>query len=144
MGTTESLTKTETILNRIAWLSEQDKNKEFGSLMHLFNSESLHQCFHRIDGSKAVGIDGVDKQTYAINLDSNIEKLLKKMKNMAYIPGPVRQTLIPKEGKPGATRPLGISGFEDKIVQSMMQRVLESIYESCFLECSFGFRPGKG
>lgn len=144
MGTTESLTKTETILNRIAWLSEQDKNKEFGSLMHLFNSESLHQCFHLIDGKKAVGIDGIDKQAYAINLDSNIEELLKKMKNMVYIPGPVRQVLIPKEGKPGAARPLGISGFEDKIVQSMMQRILESIYEPCFLECSFGFRPKRG
>jgi len=66
------------------------------------------------------------------------------MKHMAYIPGPVRQVLIPKEGKPAATRPLGISHLEDKIVQSMMKRVQESIYEPCFLECSYGFRPGRG
>src|SRR3990172_4420237 len=144
MGMTESLSQTETILNRIAWLSEQNKDKEFGSLMHLFNSESLIQSFHRLDGSKAVGIDGVDKQNYAQNLNRNIEDLLKRMKNMAYIPGPVRQVLIPKEGKPGATRPLGISNLEDKIVQKMMQRVLESIYEPLFLECSHGFRPRKG
>ena len=52
--------------------------------------------------------------------------------------------LIPKEGKPSATRPLGISNLEGKIVQKMMQRVLESIYEPLFLECSYGFRPGKG
>jgi RNA-directed DNA polymerase len=63
---------------------------------------------------------------------------------MAYRPGPVREVLIPKEGKPGATRPLGISNLEDKIIQRMMQRVLESIYEPTFLECSYGFRPGKG
>ena len=144
MGMTESLSQTETILNRIAWLSEQNKDKEFGSLMHLFNSESLIQSFHRLDGSKAVVIDGVDKQNYAQNLNRNIEDLLKRMKNMAYIPGPVRQVLIPKEGKPGATRPLGISNLEDKIVQKMMQRVLESIYEPLFLECSHGFRPRKG
>ena len=62
---------------------------------------------------------------------------------MAYRPGPVREVLIPKDGKPGAKRPLGISNLEDKIVQSMMQKVLESIYEPVFLECSHGFRPGK-
>lgn len=56
----------------------------------------------------------------------------------------MKQVLIPKEGKPGATRPLGISNLEDKIVQKMMQRVLESIYEPLFLNCSYGFRPGRG
>jgi group II intron reverse transcriptase/maturase len=66
------------------------------------------------------------------------------MKRMAYRPSPVRRVLIPKEGKPNATRPLGISNFEDKIVQKMMQRILESIYEPLFLDCSYGFRPGRG
>ena len=65
------------------------------------------------------------------------------MRRMAYIPGSVRQVLIPKEGKPGATRPLGISNFEDKIVQRMMHKVLESIYEPLFHENSYGFRPGR-
>ena len=66
------------------------------------------------------------------------------MKRMAYRPGPVRQAMIPKEGKPGAVRPLGISNFEDKIVQKMTQKVLDSIYEPVFLNCSYGFRRGIG
>jgi group II intron reverse transcriptase/maturase len=66
------------------------------------------------------------------------------MKRMAYKPGPVRQVLIPKEGKPGAKRPLGIGNLEDKIVQKMTQKILESIYEPTFLECSYGFRPELG
>lgn len=66
------------------------------------------------------------------------------MRRMAYRPGAVRKVLIPKEGSPGKTRPLGISNFEDKIVQMMTQSVLESIYEPLFLDCSFGFRPGRG
>lgn len=144
MGLTEALNVTQTKLNRIVWLSKQDPNKEFECLMHLFNKESLLECFDGIDGNKAVGIDGMTKCRYAENLDRNIEKLLANMKQMAYHPGPVREALIPKEGKPGATRPLGISQFEDKIVQKMMQRVLESIYEPLFLNCSYGFRPGKG
>jgi RNA-directed DNA polymerase len=134
---------TITKLNRIAWLSKQDPDKEFECLMHLFNKESLLECYHGLEKNKAVGIDGVDKESYGENLDVNLDDLLIRMKKMAYRPGPVREVLIPKEGKPGATRPLGISGFEDKIVQKMMQRILESIYEPLFLNCSYGFRPGK-
>src|ERR1700722_7701882 len=140
----QSHSTTETKLNRIPWLSKQDSKKEFQCLMHLFNQESLIICFHELDGSKAVGIDGVTKMAYGENLQDNIEKLITSMKNMAYIPDPVREALIPKEGKPGATRPLGISGLEDKIVQKMAQKVLESIYEPLFLDCSHGFRLERG
>jgi RNA-directed DNA polymerase len=139
----QSHSATNTKLNRIAWLSKQDSKKEFECLMHLFNQESLIECFHELDQNKAVGVDGVTKMTYGANLCGNIEQLIAKMKNMAYRPGPVREVLIPKEGKPGATRPLGISNLEDKIVQKMTQKVLESIYEPLFLECSHGFRPGR-
>jgi len=139
----QSHSATNTKLNRIAWLSGQDHGKKFECLMHLFNPESLTECFHELDKGKAVGIDGVTKMAYGTNLEGNIDQLIVKMKNMAYRPGPVREVLIPKEGKPGATRPLGISNLEDKIVQKMMQKVLESIYEPLFLECSHGFRPGK-
>jgi RNA-directed DNA polymerase len=144
MGATESLSITKTKLNRIALLSRQDSRRSFESLMHHFNEDSLKECFHALDGKKAVGADGIDKETYGKDLDQNISKLIAQMKAMAYRPGPVREVLIPKEGKPGATRPLGISGFEDKIVQKMMQQILESIYDPIFLECSYGFRPGKG
>jgi len=144
MGATETLSITKTKLNRIALLSKQDPRRSFESLMHHFNEESLIECFHELDGKKALGADGIDKETYGRELDQNIPKLIARMKTMAYRPGPVREVLIPKEGKPGATRPLGISGFEDKIVQKMMQQILESIYDPTFLDCSYGFRPGKG
>ena len=144
MGATETQTITKTKLNRIALLSKGDPRRSFESLMHHFNEESLKECFHELDGKKAVGVDGIDKETYGKDLDLNISTLITKMKSMAYRPGPVKEVLIPKEGKPGATRPLGISGFEDKIVQKMMQKILESIYDPLFLNCSYGFRPGRG
>jgi RNA-directed DNA polymerase len=144
MGATETQLITKTKLNRIALLSKQDPRRSFESLMHHFNEGSLKECFHELDGKKAVGVDGIDKETYGKDLDQNIPKLIARMKTMSYRPGPVREVLIPKEGKPGVTRPLGISGFEDKIVQKMMQQILESIYEPIFLGCSYGFRPGRG
>jgi hypothetical protein len=33
--------------------------------MHHFNEQSLAACFHELDGTKAVGIDGVTKAQYA-------------------------------------------------------------------------------
>lgn len=139
----QSHSATTTKLNRITWLSKQDSRKEFECLMHLYNQESLIECFHELDKNKAVGVDGITKMAYKDNLNSNIEELVTQMKKMAYRPGPVREVLIPKEGKPGATRPLGISNLEDKIIQKMTQKILESIYEPLFLNCSHGFRRGR-
>jgi RNA-directed DNA polymerase len=134
----------QTQLTRIAWLSSCDPHKQFNCLMHYFNEESLKNCFHELDGSKAVGIDGITKSKYTTNLEGNLISLVSRMKQMSYRPKAVKQVLIPKDGRPNEYRPLGISSLEDKLIQKMMQKVLESIYEPLFLDCSYGFRPGRG
>ena len=144
MGSPETYSMTATKLARIAWLSANDPEKRFDSLMHHFTVEALAACFDELDGNKAVGIDGVTKAEYGEHLDDNLNDLVARMKRMGYRPQPIRQALIPKEGQPGEMRSLGISVLEDKIVQKMMQKVLESIYEPIFLECSYGFRPRRG
>ncbi|NRA68978.1 MAG: group II intron reverse transcriptase/maturase [Pseudobacteriovorax sp.] len=107
------------------------------------NEESLRSCFENLSSSKAIGIDGVTKEEYGRNLSPNLRNLVNRMRQMSYRPGPVREVLIPKDGTT-KLRPLGISNLEDKIVQSMYTRLLESIYEPLFLGCSYGFRPGRG
>lgn len=144
MKTTELQATTETQLQRIAWLSARDRQKQFDCLMHHFNEASLAACFHALDGRKARGVDGVSKADYGEHLEANLKELVGRMRRMGYCPGPVRRVLIPKDDKPDAWRPLGISNLEDKLVQVMMHRVLEAIYEPLFLECSYGFRPGRG
>ena len=134
----------ETKLKRIAWLSSQNKSKSFNNLMHLFNEDALTNCYHELDANKATGIDGVNKVRYGSKLTENISKLVDKLKNMAYIPGDILEVKIPKEGSKGKFRTLGISNFADKICQKMLQKVLTSIYEPIFLNCSYGFRTGIG
>ena len=141
---TEHQISTTTKLARIAWLSKREPAKKFDCLMHHFNAETLMASFNQLDGKKAVGADRVTKEEYGASLIPNIESLLERMKRMNYRPGPVREVLIPKEGKIGSFRPLGIANFEDKMVQKVMAQVLESIYEPTFLDCSYGFRPGLG
>jgi RNA-directed DNA polymerase len=140
----ESQATTATPLTRIAWLAARDTQKTFPSLMHHVNETSLKACFHQLDGRQAVGGDGGTKAAYAQHFDDNLIDLVARRKRMAYRPGPVRQVRIPKAGAPHATRPLGISNLEDKVVQLMMHRVLESIDEPLVLDCSYGFRPGRG
>jgi RNA-directed DNA polymerase len=142
-GVTKPITTTATKLNRIAKLSSENPAMEFKWLMPHINKESLTSCFYELDGKKAVGIDGITKEQYGENLEGNIDNLLARMKLMSYKPQAVKEVLIPKEGKPGATRPLAISAFEDKIVQLQIARILEAIYEPIFRNCSYGFRPGR-
>ncbi len=146
MSTTETIKPirdTDTKLARVAWLSAKDPRKEFTCLMHFYNEDSLLKCYQKLDRKKAVGIDKVTKEQYGENLIGNLNGLLDRMKKMAYRPGNIREVLIEKEEKPGAYRPLGISNFEDKIIQMQTSKILESIYDPIFKDCSFGFRPGK-
>lgn len=143
MRTLESQKNTDTALAEIAYLSSRNPAQVFHSLMHHINEGSLRRCFDKLDGKKALGVDGISKATYKENLQANLEDLLGRMKRMGYRPQAVRQVLIPKEGKPGATRPLGIGCFEDKLVQGRVHEILESIYEPLFLDWSYGFRPGR-
>lgn len=142
-GETKPITTTTTKLNRIAKLSSGDSAMEFRRLMPHINKESLISCFHKLDGKKAVGIDGVTKEMYGKNLSENIDALLSRMKTMSYRPKAVREVMIPKDGKPGEYRPLAISCFEDKLVQLQTAKILEAIYEPVFRSCSYGFRPGR-
>lgn len=143
MGISKPFEAADTKLTEIAWLSAQNSDQVFCSLMHHINVNSLRSCFEKLDGKKALGVDKISKDSYGENLNKNLDDLITRMKQMSYRPQAVRQVQIPKEGKPGATRPLGISCFEDKVVQKRMQEILESIYEPIFLNCSYGFRPNR-
>jgi hypothetical protein len=78
----ESQPTTATQLTRIDWLSARDQQKTFHSLMHHFHETSLKECFHQLDGTKAVGADGVTKAAYARHLEDNLTDLVARLKRM--------------------------------------------------------------
>lgn len=132
----------ETKLERISQLSRENPKMVFTSLYHLINEELLRQCHEEMDGSKAVGIDGITKEEYGRNLEENLKKLVARLKNKSYRPLPARRVEIPKDN--GKTRPLNIYCYEDKLVQDAFRRVLEAVFEPMFYDEMSGFRPGRG
>lgn len=124
-------------ITRIALKYEKVQN-----LMKYVNENTLKEMYKRQPKNKAVGIDGITKEMYGEHLEDNIDKLIHDMKQFSYRPYPVRKTYIPKGN--GKLRGLGIPSFEDKMVQGVFKEILEAIYETKFLDSSFGFRPNRG
>lgn len=130
-----------TKLERISALAKKDQELVFNNLGHVLDQEMLMKQYVEMVGNKATGIDGITKIEYGKELEANTALLIDKIRKDKYRPKPARIVLIPKED--GSSRPLAISCFEDKLIQSAVSKILESIYEPIFLSYSYGFRPGK-
>jgi len=112
------------------------------TLAHHIDVAWLGEAFRRTRKDGAVGVDRQTAEDYEANLWFNLESLLNRAKSGLYRAPPVRRVHIPK-GSNGETRPIGIPTFEDKVLQRAVVMVLEQVYEQDFLDCSYGFRPGR-
>ena len=127
---------------RIAELARQSPPMGFTSLAHHLDLTWLGEAFRRTRKDGAVGVDGQTALAYAEDLPGNLQSLLDRAKSGTYFAPPVRRVRIPK-GTGQGTRPLGIPTFEDKVLQRAVVRAREPLYEQDFLDCSYGFRPGR-
>lgn len=128
-------------LLRVMELAKEKPELKFRNLASLIDVASLRRAYERLDARKAVGVDGMSKEDYGLNLQQNLEGLHQRMKEMRYRHQPILRVQIPKED--GRKRPIGISATEDKVVQGALAAVLGAIYEQDFLDCSYGFRPKR-
>jgi RNA-directed DNA polymerase len=131
-----------TRLQRIAELARRMPQAALTTLAHHIDIELLREAHRRTRKSGAAGVDRTTATEYAANLEENLQSLLHRFQSGSYFAPPVRRVLIPK-GDGRKTRPIGIPTFEDKILQRAVTMVLEAVYEQEFLDCSYGFRPGR-
>jgi retron-type reverse transcriptase len=137
--------KPESVLTkqqRIAELAKQAPQLGFTSLNHHLDLIWLVEAYNRTRKDGAPGVDGQTADDYGLTLLDNLTSLLDRTKSGTYFAPPVRRVHIPKGTGP-ETRPLGIPTLEDKVLQRAVVMLLEPIYEQDFLDCSFGFRPGR-
>ena len=131
-----------TKLLRIAELARQAPELAFTTLAHHVDIDLLKEAHRLTRKNGATGIDGVTAAEYERDLENNLLDLLDRFKAGTYRAPPVRRVHIPK-GDGRQTRPIGIPSFEDKVLQRAVTMVLEAVYEQDFLDCSYGFRPGR-
>lgn len=128
-------------LLKVAARAKRNPEQKILALAQYIDVPALARAFRRVRKDAAVGVDGVTVEQYAQNLEENLRELHERMKAGKYRHQPIRRVNIPKEN--GKTRPIGVSTVEDKIVQGALKDVMEAVYEQDFLNCSYGFRPGR-
>jgi group II intron reverse transcriptase/maturase len=114
----------------------------FTTLAHHIDLLWLHEAYRRTRKDAAAGVDGVTAEEYEKDLLGNLQSLLDRFKSGRYYAPPVKRAYIAKD-EGGAKRPIGIPALEDKILQRAVVMVLTPLYEQDFLDCSYGFRPGR-
>ena len=130
-----------TKLQRIAELARQMPTAAFTTLAHHIDVEFLTEAYRRTRKDAATGVDDQTADEYAANLEENLRSLRDRLHSGRYRAPPVLRVHLPKGD--GRTRPIGIPTFEDKVLQRAVSMVLEAVYEQEFLDCSYGFRPGR-
>ena len=73
------------------------KDTVFNNIGYVVDLDLLRECYHELDGKKAIGIDGVTKEAYGNKLEDNLQDLLGRIRRHAYKPQASRIVEIPKE-----------------------------------------------
>jgi len=131
-----------TEIDRLSELAKEDPKRKFFSIAHFITPTRLYAAFRGLRKEASAGVDGVHYKEYQADAERNIQALHERLKDGTYQAQPLRRVYIPKEN--GKERPISIPALEDKIAQKAMVEVLNAIYEQDFLDCSNGFRPGRG
>lgn len=129
-----------TNLEQIAEMSRRDPRLRFTTLAHHLTPQMLRSSYEQLNRKGAPGVDGVTMEEFGRNLDENIESLWLELRSGKYRAMSVRRAWIPKEG--GKLRPLGIPSVRDRVVQKALHTILSAVFEPCFLDVSYGYRPG--
>jgi len=140
MGDTPGSQTISTKLRRLAKQAGNYPNTVFNNLHHLINKDLLREAYRQTRKDGATGIDKVTAKEYAANLEENLENVRERLKRGQYKAPCIKRCWIQEDG--GKERPIGITTFEDKIVQRAVVMVMSSIYDHDFYDFSHGFIKG--
>ena len=114
------------------------------SLTGRITSQLVFEAWRTVRRNRgAAGVDKVSIQMFEQNLDANLDRLMRELKQGTFQPLPARRVYIPKDAKGTKFRPLGIPAVRDRIAQEVLRRLLNPIFEAKFHDHSYGFRPGR-
>lgn len=131
------------ILERTKKNSETNKEEVFTRLYrYLLRPDLYFIAYKKLYSNNGASTKGVNDDTADGFSEDKIAKIIASLADESYMPNPSRRTYLKKVN--GKMRPLGIPTFTDKLIQEVLRMILEAVYEPLFMDCSHGFRPGKG
>lgn len=128
--------------------ARQSRRHQFGDFAHVIRREDwLTIAIQRVltsEGAISPGPDGKTATDYVSQKERDeLSRLIQeKLRQRLYVPAGIRYRRIPK--KKGGTRAIGILNLEDRVICTLLVMALSPIFESDFLDCSTGYRPGRG
>lgn len=126
------------------WINPTEAKKVHSLIDKVYQRKNLEMAWERVRANRGSG--GVDRQSvseFAEQADEQLNRLQEELMAQSYQPQPVRQVQIPKAGKPGEYRMLGIPSVYDRVCQQALLNRLEPIFEPVFDEANFGYRRGR-
>ena len=126
------------------WLNPTAAKKVHSLVDKVYQRKNLQMAWERVKANRGSGgVDGQSLEAFAAQAGQQLERLQRELREGTYQPQPVRQVQIPKAGKPGEFRALGIPTIYDRVCQQALLNRLEPIFEPVFDEANFGYRPGR-
>src|ERR1700758_4785062 len=128
----------------VDWINPTGARKVHSLVDKVYKRKNLEMAWEKVKANRGSGgVDGQNLETFEVQLEQQLERLHRELKEDTYQPLPVRQHRIPKQGKPGEFRMLGIPAIYDRVCQQALLNRLEPIFEPIFDDASFGYRRGR-
>lgn len=126
------------------WLNPTGARKVHSLIDKVYKRKNLEIAWERVKANQGSGgVDGESIEAFGEQLQERLEQLHAELRADTYQPAPVRQVRIPKEGKPGEYRTLGIPTIYDRVCQQALLNRLEPLFEPVFDDANFGYRRGR-
>ena len=128
----------------VNWINPAGVKKVHSLIDKVYKRKNLERAWEKVKANRGSGgVDGQSLESFAAQSDQQLDRLQSEMKDDLYQPQPVRQVQIPKAGKPGEFRTLGVPTIYDRVCQQALLNRLEPIFEPVFDDANFGYRRGR-
>src|ERR1700719_4682055 len=128
----------------VDWINLTGAKKVHSLIDKVYKRKNLEMAWEKVKANRGSGgVDGQTLEAFEAQLNQQLERLQRELKEDTYQPLPVQQHPIPKRDKPGEHRMLGIPTIYDRVCQQALLNRLEPIFEPIFDDASFGYRRGR-